>query len=162
MTIFRSKLHRKWAAFFTAARTAWEYAPVPTSHFWLPEFGCWFFAFEEMPTKDVTVRLERLNHETKKAVILACGDVGNKNLSVYCADTCDSGGGIDWWEGAEWSVNQIFQLCINSNNNRDERVFYHTEAEEKVFERMKLSSECHREASRHLEMPYRVAALFDL
>lgn len=167
MTIFRSKLHRKWAAFFTVAGTAWEYSPVPTSHFWLPEFGCWFFAFEEEIPNETRKQLEKFNEKTEKAVVVGIGQPRKETLAVYCWDYCSAGCGAEWWnDETKWSIGVDGLLCIDSGNSKDSRSFHHSWIREDNFDseftRMNLSQNCLPNAEDLLKNAYAIVDLFDM
>ena len=94
---FRSRLEARWAVFFDAIGTPWEYEPeafyipsfIPPDNFsetnreiagkgylpdfWLPEVGAYFEVKGASPSDDVWERLYQFERLTGKRVILAIG-----------------------------------------------------------------------------------------
>jgi hypothetical protein len=107
---FRSRLEARWAVFFDKMGTRWGYekegfhlsnGEMYLPDFWLPDLGVWIEVKGQKPTDAELQRCRMLRDGTDSAVAIFHGlpseDCGNGTL--YCFDSCDSGGGCSVWYG---------------------------------------------------------------
>jgi hypothetical protein len=98
---FRSRLEARWAVCFHAMRIRWEYekegfefskrAYLPD--FWLPEYRIWFEVKGDDISKEDRDTLEHFAISVGP-IILSEGSIGEHRLTLFCQDTCESGGGL--------------------------------------------------------------------
>lgn len=104
---FRSRTEARWARFFDAIKTDWEYEPQgyrlgDSSYlpdFWLPELGYWFevkpiFSFDQQKCL-----IGQLAQVSDRPAILANGPptMLRANLSLHDHEPGAESGGYVWW-----------------------------------------------------------------
>jgi hypothetical protein len=134
---FRSRLEARWAVFFDAVNTKYEYEKegyaLPSGpylpDFWLPEVECWVEIKPVAPTERERRLCAELAHGTDKAAVIVAGVPGEESLYAYCSDGNDSSGGTGWWGDGDgygqpyWSLTLHGDFCICSGNDCGSRVF---------------------------------------
>lgn len=110
---FRSRLEARWAVFLNHLGIPFSYesegfdlgnAGRYLPDFWLPGIKAWLEIKGCEPDEAEKAKAEALFEQGGDPVLLAVGEPGYGSLSLFCLDTCDSGGGLSWWEGCRWMV----------------------------------------------------------
>ncbi len=154
----RSRLEARYAVFFDALKTPWEYEKEGFDlgtdgrylpDFWLPELGCWVEIKPEYPTEREILKAERLGEEGH-AVVIAYGLPLDRGLLVWCMDDTGSTAGTNWWgEGLFFHTNRPQWawsedgLCICSDESHHSREFCGPDGS--PF-KMRLRQDCTRKA----------------
>lgn len=111
---FRSRLEARWAVFFDAVDVKWEYekegydlgkAGRYLPDFWLPEIGPRGMFVEikgDWPTQEEEDKCSILRDELGVPSYIVSGVPGERLGTMYCWDSCDSGGGC--YDGDECSI----------------------------------------------------------
>jgi hypothetical protein len=129
---FRSRLEARWAVFFDALGVAWEYEPegfdlgaagLYLPDFWLPSLGAWFEVKPESIQYPGEAWRKAEALAERNPVIVAGGNIGNHECTLFCHDlTDDSGGGPNDFS-AELAWSDHIGLCLIVETHRSDRVF---------------------------------------
>lgn len=104
---FRSRLEARWAVFFDALGIRYEYEPEGIilsdgtgylPNFFLPDFHCFFAVKRDgiQGTPEGNEAVSKISDGADNlewAGIIAFGDPEDDNLTIYCQETDDGGGG---------------------------------------------------------------------
>lgn len=145
---FRSRLEARWAVFMDHLRLEWVYEPdgykLPSGKylpdFWLPGWECWLEIKPEAPTEIELQLCAELSQATTFPAVFGIGLPTTKPMRLYCTDTCESGGGVMWWD-AQMSIRKDGELCLCIEDATDDFVFWRGDYS-KTFHAAEIVAEC--------------------
>lgn len=108
---FRSRLEARWALFFDAIGTAWEYEPQGYDlgdgmwylpDFWIPEWGCYVEIKPTVENTGALVLASMLAEQSRKGVIVIMGYPNHDQYSITYFDPDGVDGVKTRWDGMQF------------------------------------------------------------
>lgn len=109
---FRSRLEARWAVFFDAIKTEWEYEKEGYDlgahgwylpDFWLPSLRCWVEIKPDAPTWNERSKMETLSDGTDSLGCIVYGGTPSNKMIVFTNDVGESSAGSCCSEYASWA-----------------------------------------------------------
>ena len=138
---FRSRLEARWAVFFDEAGIEYQYEPEGfdiNGTWYLPDFYLpWYKCYVEIKPKDSKELQDAENKlwglfwgKDDCCCMLCVGDPLDNNITVYCQDTNDDGGGesefearflegVCWEDKYGWRTNGKHYISLVCNVNKE-------------------------------------------